>query len=246
MEIRRQRWQERQKQGYKIKKPITAGKIILWLFIGFVVLALLGNCIKQPGTATHNHIEEHKSQQAESKVSPDIMNFRYTKQSYPKLYRQWGDAAMEKINQLMPKAALHVAKESSCDRVENVDLSDSRSTPSDKIVFFVDCANKNRFFVSESDINSGVSITAEQDKEIDNMAAIKVCDEGIKANLQHPSTFDSHVMDTAVSVNQNGNIIVIRGFSAKNGIGMEIEYRARCTLNKDYNLNPKDIYIEQK
>lgn len=146
----------------------------------------------------------------------------------------------------MPKAALHVAREKSCDRVENVDLSDARSKPKDTIVFFVDCANKNRFFVSESDINASKSVTAEQDKEIDNMAAIRICDEGIKANLQHPSTFDSHVTDTGVSVNPNGNIIVVRGFSAKNGMGMEIEYRAICTLDKDYNLNPKDLYIEQK
>lgn len=46
IEIRRQRWQERQsKGGTKIRQPLTLGKILSWGLVAFFGLGILGNCI---------------------------------------------------------------------------------------------------------------------------------------------------------------------------------------------------------
>ena len=147
------------------------------------------------------------------------------------------------MNGYLPRIAEHVARENSCDAVESVDISDARSNPKAKqMVFFVDCRNGKRFFVSTDDLNSGRKSTAEQDKEIDNSAVISQCDAAIKAQLNHPGTFDPHLLDTATGVNPNGNILVTRGFTAKNGLGMQIDYRAYCVITG----NKVEVSIEQK
>lgn len=250
--VRRQRWEERQRKGgTKVKRPLTGKKIMSWLFIGFVGLLILGHCSSSKDTAVGQYVAQSQEKQkqraidkAPSKIADGVMDFKYTKQGYPKLYKQWGESGVKKINELLPKAAIMAAKEKSCDRVESVDIS-SRSTKGN-IIFFADCTNKKRFFISENDIKTQAAVTAEQDKEIDNMRAINVCDDAIKAHLNHPGTFNPHVTDTGTAINPNGNIIVTRGFTAKNGLGMEIDYRARCVLTHDYKLNPKDLRVEQK
>ncbi|EOF8578331.1 hypothetical protein ACI6TZ_001541 [Neisseria gonorrhoeae] len=85
-------------------------------------------------------------------------------------------------------------------------------------------------------------LTPEQDKKIDSSAVISQCDEAIKAQLNHPRTFDPHILDTATGVNQNGNVLVTRGFTAKNGLGMQIDYRAYCVITD----NKVEVSIEQK
>lgn len=247
IELRRQQWQQRQANGgTKVKQPLTIGKIFWWGLGGFVALGLLGNCVGGKGTATGNYVEKQKQVKAEKKVPDDVLAFQYTKKAYPKLYRQWGDTGVKKINTLMPKAALAIAKESTCDRVEMVDVSDARSKPGKQIVFFVDCANKKRFFISENEINAGANVAAEQDKKFDSAAAVKQCDNAIKAQLNNPGTFSGHITDTLVSKNANGNIVVTRGFTAKNGMGMKIDYQARCVLSPDLQIAQGDLQITQK
>ena len=247
IEVRRQRWQERQaKGGTKVKEPLTLGKVILWILLGMVGLSFLGHCYKanedpstEPNTAARSPQQQST---ASSKIAQGILDFRYTRQAYPKLYQRWGAAGVARINELIPKAALLVANEPSCDKVEMVEVSDARSKPRNHIVFFADCTNGKRFFVSETDIKSQSTVTAEQDKPIDRMQAIRQCDNAIKQQLAHPGTFDSHITDTGVGVNPNGNILVTRGFSAKNGMGMKIDYRAHCVISNG-NI---DVSIEQK
>lgn len=70
---------------------------------------------------------------------------------YPKAFKQFGNAYMKKVNELAPKAALTVAERNSCDRVEVVTFSPSKSTKNE-IIWVIDCANKERFWVSEFDL----------------------------------------------------------------------------------------------
>lgn len=182
-------------------------------------------------------------QRIDEKIAPSVREFKYDKKTYPKLYKQWGEKAVKEMNGYLPRIAEHVAREDSCDAVESVDISDARSNPKAKqMVFFVDCRNGKRFFVSTDDLNSGRKSTAEQDKKIDSSAVISQCDAAIKAQLNHPGTFDPHLLDTATGVNPNGNILVTRGFTAKNGLGMQIDYRAYCVITD----NKVEVSVEQK
>ena len=184
-----------------------------------------------------------EKQKIDGKIASGVREFKYDKKAYPKLYKKWGEKAVEEMNGYLPRIAEHVAREDSCDTVESVDISDARSNPKAKqMVFFVDCRNGKRFFVSTDDLNSGRKSTAEQDKKIDNSAVISQCDAAIKAQLNHPGTFDPHILDTATGVNPNGNILVTRGFTAKNGLGMQVDYRAYCVITD----NKVEVSVEQK
>jgi len=228
LEVRRQNWLQRQRSdsaGTKQKNPM---KKVLWiLFASFVIFSIVRGC---DGRDSSSDSSQPSTISPESKIYPDILNFKYTKKDNPKLYQRWGKSGIAKINELIPKAARLIAKESSCDRVELVEVSDSKSKPRSKIVFFADCTNGKRFYVSEDDIKNQAHVTAVQDKQIDEAAAINLCDVAIKQQLVNPSTFRGHVLDTGTFLGITENIVVTRGFTAKNNAGMEIEYRARCII----------------
>lgn len=210
---------------------------------GIFVLLFVAMCAVPKKELTPEEKAAAEKQKIDGKIASGVREFKYDKKAYPKLYKQWGEKAVKEMNGYLPRVAEHVAREDSCDAVESVDISDARSNPKAKqMVFFVDCRNGKRFFVSTDDLNSGRKSTAEQDKKIDSSAVISQCDAAIKAQLNHPGTFDPHLLDTATGVNPNGNILVTRGFTAKNGLGMQIDYRAYCVITD----NKVEVSVEQK
>lgn len=76
----------------------------------------------------------------------------YTKKNMPKLYARWGDVWIKKINHMLPLAAAKAAQNPKCDIPEIVDISDQRSIVKKEAVFFVDCKNKERIYVSQKDL----------------------------------------------------------------------------------------------
>lgn len=236
------RWQYNQRQANSAAKAKKVKKIKL-IVGGIFVLLFVAMCAVPKKELTPEEKAAAGKQRIDGKIAPSVREFKYDKKTYPKLYKQWGEKAVNEMNGYLPRIAEHVAREDSCDAVESVDISDARSNPKAKqMVFFVDCSNGKRFFVSTDDLNSGRKSTAEQDKKIDSSAAISQCDAAIKAQLNHPGTFDPHLLDTATGVNQNGNILVTRGFTAKNGLGMQIDYRAYCVITD----NKVEVSVEQK
>lgn len=239
-EERRQQYNQRQVNSAAKAKKAKKIKLIVG---GIFILLFVAMCAMPKKELTPEEQAVTEKQKIDGKIASDVREFKYDKKAYPKLYKQWGEKAVNEMNGYLPRIAEHVARENSCDAVESVDISDARSNPKAKqMVFFVDCRNGKRFFVSTDDLNSGRKSTAEQDKEIDNSAVISQCDAAIKAQLNHPGTFDPHLLDTATGVNPNGNILVTRGFTAKNGLGMQIDYRAYCVITG----NKVEVSIEQK
>lgn len=239
-EERRQQYNQRQANSTDKAKKAKKIKLIVG---GIFILLFVAMCAVPKKELTPKEQAVAKKQKIDGKIASGVREFKYDKKTYPKLYKQWGEKAVKEMNGYLPRIAEHVARENSCDAVESVDISDARSNPKAKqMVFFVDCRNGKRFFVSTDDLNSGRKSTAEQDKEIDNSAVISQCDAAIKAQLNHPGTFDPHLLDTATGVNPNGNILVTRGFTAKNGLGMQIDYRAYCVITG----NKVEVSIEQK
>lgn len=239
-EERRQQYNQRQANSTDKAKKAKKIKLIVG---GIFILLFVAMCAVPKKELTPKEQAVAEKQKIDGKIASGVREFKYDKKTYPKLYKQWGEKAVKEMNGYLPRIAEHVARENSCDAVESVDISDARSNPKAKqMVFFVDCRNGKRFFVSTDDLNSGRKSSAEQDKEIDNSAVISQCDAAIKAQLNHPGTFDPHLLDTATGVNPNGNILVTRGFTAKNGLGMQIDYRAYCVITG----NKVEVSIEQK
>lgn len=60
---------------------------------------------------------------------------------------------MDKINKMMPLAVDKVALNPNCDEPDMIELSDNKSIVKREVVFFVDCKNKQRFYISQNDLD---------------------------------------------------------------------------------------------
>ena len=137
---------------------------------------------------------------------------------------------------LLRSGALKVLKdEENCARVTYGYRSSSR-----KGTYYVTCDAKN------DGVPFNVWFTPE-DAESDKALAIpaaypevqsrRVCEQGIKTHVVHPSTLDiHHFIGYATKVHNNGNRTVIQEFSAKNAFGLKLKYRARCLIQPDSTL----------
>jgi hypothetical protein len=156
-----------------------------------------------------------------------------TQNSYPKLYAAWGESGIKKINSLMLPAAEKIASSSECDRVDLVEISKSRSTPGGKIVFFVDCVNRKRFYIEDSDLKSATAIQSQTAKMsgLADSQATQSCENAIKAQLHNPLTFNRKFGTTSVyRAPTTGNVVVQFTFEAKNNLGGVLPSEARCVL----------------
>ncbi|MFW1996909.1 hypothetical protein ACG904_18455 [Acinetobacter guillouiae] len=143
----------------------------------------------------------------------------YNKENFPKAYAQWGDDGIERIKQLEKDAVFKVATENNkCNYLEIAGLSEVKSIPNKEAVVFIDCGNKERFYVSEKDIKNKVFVDL-RFNEIKNIGdGLAQCTSLVKQlkndkNISEISNLDSsgfdekgNNSDTAVSIrfNQNG------------------------------------------
>lgn len=169
-----------------------------------------------------------------AKISPTAVT-AITPAGSPKIRAAWGDAGIVRLNRLQPLAARKVAESSKCDRVEVVGFSWDRSSPKEGPVFFVDCKNDNRFYVTQADIESNRPVKSKREimEALADGDAINICVSGIKAQLNYPLSFDRDIMNTSVIRAQKGggNVAVNFTFTAKNGFGAELPQAARCVFD---------------
>ncbi|CAN7658182.1 hypothetical protein LJR232_004979 [Aquipseudomonas alcaligenes] len=93
----------------------------------------------------------------ERKPAPILPNAltTYTRDQYPKTYATWGESGVSQIAEMEKRAADFVSRSRDCDAIEYVGLSESRSYSASprEIVVFVDCSNRNRFYVGERQLS---------------------------------------------------------------------------------------------
>lgn len=221
-------------------------KMMRWGFIIFAGLVVTMCAISQKSgkdslQAVATGASDAAPMAPQQKIAADAVE-AYTKANNPKMHKAWGDAGLKRLNELAPKAALAVAGHHKCDRVEVVGLSFDRSNPPKEAVFFADCANKERFYVTENEINSGIATAPESARArtasgkpmVDDGQAIRLCEQAVKAQLNHPATFDRKRLDTVVTrPKQSVNSVVYFGFTAKNSLGAELPHKARCIVQPD-------------
>lgn len=158
----------------------------------------------------------------------------YKPKSYPKLYKTWGNDWMKKINDLKTPAADYVSQQKGCDRVDVLDVSESKSTPKKNIVFFADCVNGARFYVSENDIKSKNKIQSQSEKStlISDFEAISMCETELKRKLIIPAAYNRKIFTSNVYRAQTtGNIVVNFDFEGMNSLGAKLPKSTRCVIS---------------
>jgi hypothetical protein len=121
-------------------------------------------------------------------------------------------------------------------------LSIDRSSPTDHVVFYGDCLNGQRYYVSEDEIKSSAQIVSKNDKlaQITDDHARDTCIEQARAMLNFPSSFDLKILSLEVNRAVTGNIAVTFDFDAKNALGNTLPQKARCIID-DQGVRPVDI-----
>jgi hypothetical protein len=169
---------------------------------------------------------------ADPKIGPYAV-VPITQKGYPKLYADWGAAGVQRINALMPKAAQKAAASPECDKVDIVEISQTRSAPGKQIVFFVDCANRKRFYISDAELAAPDPARSQSAKmsALTDARATENCESAVRAQLANPLTFNRKLGTTSVyRAPTTGNVVVEFTFEAKNNVGAVLPRKARCVL----------------
>ncbi len=149
-----------------------------------------------------------------------------TRKSYPNTYEAWGERGIVRINALLRPAAEIVASSPGCDRLEVLELSTQRSEPPDKIVFFADCANGKRFYITEGEILAKRQVISENDKSfwLEEQQLIEICRHAITGRLQKTCSFGETTVYRAIA----GRTVVTVEFRAENDLGRVSKGVAKC------------------
>lgn len=169
---------------------------------------------------------------ASDKIDSNVYD-AYTQKSYPKTFKAWGKKGVAKIDKYRALAAEESIKNPRCDYVETAELSDSRSSPPNNVVIFVDCRNGERFYLSsdELDVKSGSQSIRQKTAAIKDSDAILQCETAVTKMLKFPSSFDKSWFSSNVYRAPQGNVVVTFDFSAKNGFGLDLPQQARCVFD---------------
>jgi hypothetical protein len=183
-----------------------------------------------------SHIQSQRP--LSEKIDPDAVS-PITKEEFPKLYSVFGKKGLNRINRLMPLVARKAAESPLCDKVVYVGVSD-RSFGAGEIIFFVDCQNHERFYISERDlsVNAAAVSQSERAAEMSDASAISLAESAVKIKLQSPLSFEKKFATTSVlRHNTTGSISVDFDFTSQNGLGLRVPGHARCIISSDRNVD---------
>jgi len=157
--------------------------------------------------------------------------FEITREGWPKTWKAWGEDGVARIEALQQAAAETAAHSQRCDRVEIVGLSDSRSSPPTRPVVYVDCANRERFYISESDMGDAVLSQSEKADRFSEGDAVSACTKALRRELAFPESLDRDFWSLSARRSKTlGNWVVRFDFSASNALGMDLPHTARCVM----------------
>lgn len=151
------------------------------------------------------------------------------KADYPKLAATIGKS-WDRTQPLREAAAFKALENPICRNVDMSEISGTRSTPSNLVVF-VYCNNgKDRFDFNEADVRVASAPIANGDRAIDRAEAIKACSEAAKSLALYPSLVETHTWAGAsFSVYRpTGAARVLLDFETTNAFGQKLPYRADC------------------
>ena len=219
------------------KKPNISNQV-LKILSG--ILIVLGFVLSSSSSESESKVTATDSSEPDVSSPKDYSDvvYEYTEKEYPKAYEEWGEDWINKINQSMLPAVQTIAKEKKCDEPEVMAISENESVIQEKAVLFVDCSNKNRFFIDINDAVTGENIYTQKDvdEKIRDAQSVRLdkCLTVIRNSLKNPRSFDLESGSIKHGVDSDsGNDITGFKFYAQNGFGAEIIHQAICIFDKD-------------
>lgn len=195
-----------------------------------LVVALAASCGPQPNTENKEQSATAKTRPAAAPIDPGVYEPYKREQGWEKTFARWGDEGVARIQRLREAAAATVARDPKCDAVELSEISDSRSTPPDSPMVYVDCTNGERFYLGESDVGSTVSSEMEKGAGFSSADLIRQCTDAVRARLNLPASFDQKIWSVSDRQGTSGNRVVEFDFEAKNYLGATLPAQARCIM----------------
>lgn len=183
-----------------------------------------------------------------------------TKEHYPKLYKNLGVDAIDRANKLSEWAAVVAAEHDQCDQVEIVEIS-SKSVP-EKIEWFADCKNSERFHITEEDaaraqlrwepgeIEVPKETTAPvvtNSAALENVSEVRVvsgCDRIVKAAMKSRGSYDASWSYDYRKHPTKGQVSVTREFEAQNSFGATLSSEYVCIVDAK-SMTPVSIRIRE-
>jgi hypothetical protein len=149
-----------------------------------------------------------------------------TQHSWPKTYAAWGKDGIDRINALMQPAAEVVASSPGCDRLDVLALSEDRSSAPNSVVFYADCANGNRFYITEDDIVNKRKVVSQNSKStwLSDQQMFEISMEAVKGRLMFPCHFSEATVQRAVV----GRTVVTLAFRHADENGANAIRVAKC------------------
>lgn len=205
------------------------------LVIGFVFIVVVVGVILQQYHDAHNDntalttagTPQHLSEADYSaRIDPSVY-MAYTREGFPKTFAKLGER-MDAVQRYREAAAKMVLDSGKCQKVQLSELS-TKSTP-EHLLFFIDCANHERVYLDEFDIDQHGTVLTQNERAWNEQDALSSCEDSIRRSAKFPSKVDIHAF-TGTSIYKaptTGNVVVTVEFDAMNGFGNQLPYTAKC------------------
>lgn len=173
------------------------------------------------------------------------------RQNFPRFYQTLGRARFEEANALAIWAARAAAASESCERVTYVGQSDA--TTRSRLVWYVDCANDERFTITEDDARAVKGKLDPQATEaekrladrpvarpqsarwegFDEAVAISQCDQIVSTVAINRGSVDFAWRSDTERNPDTGIVTFQRDFDAQNAMGGTISSRYQCEVDAE-------------
>lgn len=165
------------------------------------------------------------------------------------LYRKLGSRRVRDANALAPWVALRASLSPRCDTVDLVEVAGDADRT--KLRWFVDCSNRQRFYVDEQDAaatrtrfsgvgpNDMVTITmadlprSENQKVegFDEGTGIEMCELAMKSILQSSGSYRPSGAARTTLHPQRGRVSIVRRFTAANAMSAQLDSQWDCLID---------------
>lgn len=172
---------------------------------------------------------EYEKEENYKKRIPSHAYRNYNAEDFPELAEIVG-SRLDEANKMSKKAAKQVIDSGKCDYVNHVILT-HHSTP-ESLEFLIDCANEERMYLSEQQIENNESVVTESERGWDEVDAFLECRSMIKnhAVISRSVKFPMLGGSRTIVAPYTANVVIFQEFEAQNIYGTKIDYLARCSF----------------